>query len=380
MYIVSAYIAVFGLARGAVVGVNEAGYTFVVRETGHVVFDREPRTQCSETFVFPNSVPTYGHSAAVASELVPCATPDATQAAELAAFIAENNITSTVYCAHDNLGRVQVSCFSKGVLYASRLGRNTGQGESLLTNRINCAGDDQEAAVLECAVSLKSTQVLRDNMRAALNAAITKAVVQPKTEKAVPVAQKEEEAPPVPPVEETAHVVVVENPVEQTVNQDEELNERNLGVVNGRNQAGYTFTVMDGIVTFQPRVGEECRESYYFDNLSTSQKYNAVTRTAFAPCQPLDRTVRLSDINPQWDIVAASVDCTDPVHITVSCKVSFSPTGAPVEMSRRAILQAIKERKYLSSRVECGAPTEKELLECAAIATNYAAIKSEITN
>jgi hypothetical protein len=341
-------------------GVNPRGFPFIVREGSSIIYDQEPQSVCSEAFVFPDVVSSFTHSAATLADLVPCQEPSAAEASTLKALIEEYQIKAKVLCTDDSISRVKVACEAGNVPISRRLGQSSQNVPASFASRFRCVEDeDDNVALLECAKSLQAFNTL-------------KALVYPSTEN----------------VSETQ----VQHPteaVERIQEEQEEVNptmippdgqERNLGAVTGRNQAGYSFEVLDGgLVSFMPRVGEECRESYILDNLSTSEKYNAVARTSFAPCLGLPSDVGVNDIDQNWDILTASVDCGDPIYISISCRVSFSGSE-PIEMSRVAILQAFKNPKFLSSRVSCDVPSDNEKRECAAIATNYMIIKNHITN
>ena len=346
-------------SKSVLSGTNEAGYTFIVRDGSSVIFDKNPKSECSEAFSFPNILSAFGHSAATGTSFIPCDGPRPDDIADLRSFISSNKVTATVHCSSDEVNRVKVSCFMDGTAISRRLGPVSARGTEAFSSRVKCDDSSHDAALLECALSAKNMMTLKQILH--------KSTGGPDKQEAAPVTQ---------PADSNESPVLSS---ESMPTDDSE--ERKLGVVSGRNQAGFSFDVMDGgIVTFLPRVGEECRESYIFDNLSTSQRYNAVARSNVIPCQPLSSDATIADIDPAWDIVSAAVDCNDPVYISINCRVSLRQGEAPVELSRVAILQVISNRKYLSARIQCGAASVKEQLECAAIAKNYVAISANIAN
>lgn len=346
-------------SKSALSGMNEAGYTFIVRDGTSVIFDKNPNSDCSEAFSFPNILSAFGHSAATSTNIIPCDGPGADDVAALQSFITTNKVTALIYCSAEEVDRVKVSCFMDGVAISRRLGPVLTKSSNAFSSRVKCDGSSQDAALVECALSAKNMMVLKQIL-----------------DKSTDITDSQASAPYEQPVEPTNNSFSQE---EASTTEDSE--ERKLGVVSGRNQAGFSFDVMDGgIVTFLPRVGEECRESYIFDNLSTSQRYNAVARSNVVPCQPLPSEATIADIDPAWDIVSASVDCNDPVYISINCRVSLRPGDAPIELSRVAILQVINNRKYLSARIQCGAASVKEQLECASMAKNYIAISAHVAN
>jgi hypothetical protein len=368
--VISAVVSsAFGKPKDVLSGKNEEGYTFIVREGGSLIFDLEPQSQCSEAFTFRNVVSAFAHSAATQAQVVPCRGPSRDELASLRSLIAAENITASTICTQDSVGRIKVSCSTNSVVVSRRLATVVPDALASFGARVGCEEDDHDKALLECAKSIQTFNALT-------------ALIHPSGKPLPPVAVE-----PVKPEPVVETVDVETNATEETEAVQEEIpaeaqdgEERKLGIVSGRNQAGYSFEVLDGgIASFLPRVGEECRESFILDGLSTPQRYNAMARTNIAPCQPLPSNIGLADIDPSWDILSATVNCNDPVHITISCKISIN-NGPAVEMSRTAILQAFKNNKFLSSRVSCDAPSDKEKLECAAIATNYLFIMAQVAN
>jgi hypothetical protein len=158
----------------------------------------------------------------------------------------------------------------------------------------------------------------------------------------------------------------------------DEAEKRKLTLITGRNQWGIHFEVLSGgIVTFLPRVGLECRETFMFNGYSTSQQFNAALWSTFEPCKPPVPPMKRSEIDPTWDIIKAHVDCSDDVNISISCEVSVGG-GEPVQMARVARLQASTEPQYLSSRIGCGVPSDNEIVECASLMKNYLHMKGKI--
>ena len=370
--VISAVISstVVGKPKDVLSGTNDLGFTFIVREGSSVVYDQEPQSQCSEAFTFPNVVSAFAHSAATQARVTPCRGPSRDELPELRTLIAAEKITAQTICTEDSVGRVKVSCATNSVVVSRRLGTVVAQALGSFGARVGCQAEDEDRSLLECAKSIQSFNAL-SNLIHPTGRPVPEVPVQP----VAPV----QPAPAEPAAEgETQEEQVSQEEVAPAEGEDSE--ERKLGTVSGRNQAGYAFEVREGgLVSFLPRVGEECRESYILDGLSTPQRYNAVARTNIAPCQALPPKTGLADIDPSWDILSATVNCNDPVHITISCKISIN-NGAAIEMSRTAILQAFKNPKFLSSRVSCDAPSDKEKLECAAIATNYVFIMAQVPN
>ena len=337
MYLVLLTFAVASSTRPQY-GSNELGYTFLVREGSSVTFDREPKSLCSETFEFPNVVSAFAHSRATNSKIVPCGAPS--NASELMSFAQTKNITATTFCTYDDYPRFKLVCFLNSVAVSRRFAVIDTVSPGEFTARVPCDNSSNEAVVLECAQSVQNFLSLKE---------IKTFTDEP-----------------------------AEAPNDQTTEPSEE--NRQLGMVSGRNQAGYAFDVFDGgIVKFLPRVGEECTESYILEGLSTPEQYNAVARSTFTPCTPLESTFNVTNIDPSWDILVANVDCRDPIYITIGCRISFNESK-PVDFGRTAIRQAFSNTQYLSTRVSCDAPSNREKVECASIAKNYMEIMAHVPN
>ena len=354
------YLTIFGLcasksSRHVINGINEVGSSFTVRDGSSVTFDQEPVTLCTESFEFPGFIPEFVHSAAMHSDIVACHKPT-DKAEDLAALVKLHNVSASTYCNDGPYPRFKLVCFRNGVAVSRRFGEVVANSTKTFASRIPCDNSTAESVVFECAESVKKYLSLIKKIMPGENQTRSQANITDKT----------------------ANVETGPVTSQNTTNDEEEG--RLLEMVSGRNQAGFSFEVLDGgIVSFIPRIGEECRESHILDGLSMAQRYNAVSRTSFSPCAPPKPDFNATSIDPTWDIIAANVHCADPVYISITCKVAFGDS-TPVEFSRMAIRQAFDNPKYLSSRITCDAPSDKEKIECATIASNYLEISAQVSN
>lgn len=365
-------------------GVNRGGYLYKVRLGSEITFSPTIGARCVETFLFPNTNGEYVARMTAETDITPCAIPNPRDLDSLRTLASKMSITADITCSSGRVNHVWLFCSMNGVAVSRRDAERLSSSWGDLPSRISC-DPKEESAVIECARSVLNFLSVRKVVLGseAMNSPSETKPTTPNIEKAEPVITTPPPAPP-PEVDETVTstvqpvTVTVIDGTQVNINEMSDEEVRLLTEVSGQNQARFGFKVLDGgVVRFTPRVGEECAEAYIFDNkYSTRDKYNAVAQTEFVPCASYPEN---TEINPEWSI-DASVDCTDPAWISVSCSVAFSKDGPVVHMSRRAKTQAIADRRYLSARVTCGKSGPSELAECASIATDYQAIVKNIPN
>lgn len=373
---------------------NAKGYTFVVRESSTVSFDPAEDNACVETLYFPDTKPQTIIPVLEASEVRPCAVGSLE---DLPSGISAAMLTVRTDCNGPQNRWVTVQCLVNGLAVSFRQGTREPQPNAMW-QRIGCEEQNQQAALLECANSVKTMAILADSgikftfpppsvMAAPPARVLAEGAAKP--DQAAPAqpavdAVKPVQAAPAQPAVDVAPAqaaVTVVDPVKAAstvpaASTDEE--NRALTMISGRNQIGYHFEILDGgVVTFIPRVGLECRETFTFPPMSSSDKFNAALWSTFVPCKPPQKPLKRADIDPSWDIVKARVDCTDDLHISITCAVVFGKE-AMVQMSREAKVKASSDPQYLSSRIGCGAPGDNEIVECANIAANYLQMKAKI--
>lgn len=297
------------------------------------------------------------------SDVTPCAPPILRDFEALRGLVSRMSITAFVACSNGRSNSIWVGCFLNGVPVSRRTADVVPEFENDLPTRVKC-DPTHESVLVECAKSVLNYMAMKKAVFAMDEAPVS--VPQP-------IEVETTTTTPQPTSEnETSSTESGEG------SQDFDLGDaRQLTSVTGRNKAKFSFRLLDdGVVTFIPRVGEECSETYIFEGYNTTQRFQAVANSAFAPCNP---PALGTSIDPSWT-VRPKIDCSDPVWITISCSVSFGQDSPVYQMSRRAKLQGIPVRNYLSSRVGCGVPGLNEQMECATIAQHYVAIQNLIPN
>lgn len=331
-------------------GINAAGYTYTVREGGEVDFD--PVGTCGEAFLFPGYVFDILTASAPVSTIVPCSHPSNSTSDPDESL----GISSEVYCYSGSRNMFKLTCFLNNQAVSRRTEAFVDpDNNTTISTRIGC--ENGPLALQECIHSVANAILLKNE----INSFNT-----PKEQKTAGSSDTDEQ----------------ENPQEASPESDttQGTNERRLSLVAGVNKAKFDFEISNGgLVTFLPRVGQQCTETHIVPNATIEQLLSALTNTTIVPCGAFPKATTTESVDPSWTIIP-TVDCSDPVYISISCAVSFSPGEPTYALNRRAIYQAADSRTFLSRRIGCNGITDNEILECSTAANNLALIISNIPN
>ena len=347
-------------------GVNAEGYTFTIREGSEVIFD--PVNTCSEAALLPGYNFHFLTKGSKATVTTPCARPVNGTSEHLDNLAAEGKITSEVFCHSGSKQIFKLTCFVDGKSVSRRVAPIV-KGLNNIASIVGC--DNATAALHECVQSVSNMIAFKDNIVQFMNPSLS----SPHDDQPSHTVDEIVATPTSPPTET---VPVAE---ETTSSQTESPEERKLSTsVTGENLAHYAFEISDGgLVTFLPRAGQQCTETFSISNASVQQILTAVSNTTVIPCGAFPKAMTTASVDPSWSIIP-TVDCNDSEYIEISCQVSFGSDEIKHQMTRRAIYQVGDSRTFLSKRIGCNGISDNEILECATIAKNFARVVAQISN